>query len=267
MLPAPQAVPAADPPRYHAYYDIFDRGKSLIPGHDTRWVPQGLAYWPEKDALVISYYDGRHAKNSRLGVIARATGKRIKIVELPEKGHVGGLGISAGSLWVASSGTVSRYTKSALEATANGARLKRAGAFELRASSYAFADRGDLWVGKFASGGATAYHYRLGPKTETPFFDGQTLPTPSKVQGMAIASGNVIWSRSFGRDNDSLLDVRRLSSPTRSVRAIVAPNMAEGLAVAGGELEVLYESASATYADADYRVRTVHHGPLAKLTG
>jgi hypothetical protein len=214
------AALAADPKRYRTYYGIFNRGNTLIPGHDTRWVPQGLAYWPEKDALVIAYYDGTHAKRSRLAVIDRASGKRQKIIELPEKGHVGGLGISAGSLWV--------------------------GTFN-------------------AAGGATAYHYRLGPKTETPFFDGRTLPAPSKVQGMAIAGGNVIWSRSFGRDNDSRLDVRRVSAPTQSVRSLVAPNMAEGLAVAGGELEVLYESGSAVYEDADYRVRTVHHGPLSKL--
>jgi hypothetical protein len=46
---------AADPPRYKAYYDIFNRGNSPIPGDGTRWVPQGLTYWPDRDALIISY--------------------------------------------------------------------------------------------------------------------------------------------------------------------------------------------------------------------
>jgi hypothetical protein len=36
------AANAADPPRYKAYYDIFARGNSPIPGDGTRWVPQGL---------------------------------------------------------------------------------------------------------------------------------------------------------------------------------------------------------------------------------
>jgi hypothetical protein len=30
---------------------------------------------------------------------------------------------------------------------------------------------------------------------------------------------------------------------------------------------VLYEAAAAEYADATYRVRTIQHGPLAKLGG
>src|SRR5262245_48940070 len=52
------------------YYKIFNRGNAKIPGHDTRWIPQGVTYWPEQDALIISYYDGEHAKNSRLAAIA-----------------------------------------------------------------------------------------------------------------------------------------------------------------------------------------------------
>jgi len=261
-LVVPNAAGGADPPRYRTYYDIFDRGDTLIPGHDTRWVPQGLAYWPERDALLISYYDGKHAKNSRIAVIRRSSGKRIKIVELPEKGHVGGLAISATHLWVASSGTVSRFTKSNLHTTADGKRLRRAGAHKLRASSFAFATESELWVGKYDSkAGTTAYHYVLG-KDGKPHYDGRTLPAPSRVQGMALAGDKVIWSRSAGRDNDSLLDVRLISAPTKTVRGIVAPNMSEGLATARGKLHVLYESGSAIYKDADYRVRTVHHGPL-----
>jgi hypothetical protein len=24
----------------------------------SRWIPQGLTYWPDRDALIIIYYDG-----------------------------------------------------------------------------------------------------------------------------------------------------------------------------------------------------------------
>ena len=58
------AVQAADPPRYATYYKIFDRGGALIPGKDSQFVPQGLAYWPEQDALVISYYDSKGGKSA-----------------------------------------------------------------------------------------------------------------------------------------------------------------------------------------------------------
>jgi hypothetical protein len=96
----------ADPERYKPYYKIFNRGNAKIPGHDTRWIPQGLTYWPEQDALIISYYDGEHGKNSRLAVIDRESGAKQKILELPEDGHVGGLAMTPSYLWVASSGKV-----------------------------------------------------------------------------------------------------------------------------------------------------------------
>jgi hypothetical protein len=43
--------------------------------------------------------------------------------------------------------------------------------------------------------------------------------------------------------------------------------MAEGMVLAGGEIHVLYESGSAHYADADYRVRTIHHARAGALGG
>ena len=73
-----------------------------------------------------------------------------------------------------------------------------------------------------------------------------SFATPSNVQGMAVTSRNVIWSRSYGRDNDSLIDVRRAGAPNgATVKAVVAPNMAEGIAIAGPTLHVVYESGSA----------------------
>lgn len=44
-----------------------------------------------------------------------------------------------------------------------------------------------------------------------------------------------------------------------------APNMSEDLATVGGELYVVYESAAMKYSDADYQVRTIHHGSTAAL--
>ena len=43
--------------------------------------------------------------------------------------------------------------------------------------------------------------------------------------------------------------------------------MAEGMVFAGGEIQVLYESGAKHYANADYRVRTIHHAPVAALGG
>ena len=47
----------------------------------------------------------------------------------------------------------------------------------------------------------------------------------------------------------------------------MAPNMSEDMAVVDGELYVVYESGAQKFSDADYKVRTIHHGSLSVLTG
>jgi hypothetical protein len=41
--------------------------------------------------------------------------------------------------------------------------------------------------------------------------------------------------------------------------------MSEDLAVVDGELYVIYESAAQKFPDADYKVRTIHHGSLSDM--
>lgn len=261
------AVQAADPPRYKTYYKVFHRGGALIPGKDSQFVPQGLAYWPEHDDLVISYYDSKGGK-SRLAIIDRKSGAKRKILVLNTDGHVGGLAMTKHYLWVANNGKAVRYAKSKLAAAKELALVKATSTYPMKASSYMTVRANKMWVGAFNDkGNGTAYRYTIGAG-EKPHYDGVSFATPSKVQGMAVTSRNVIWSRSYGRNNDSLIDVRRAGAPNgASVKAIVAPNMSEGLAIAGSTLHVVYESGSAAYSDADYRVKTVHHAPLSKLGG
>jgi hypothetical protein len=272
-LALPAAASAADPERYRTYYDIFNRGNAKIPGDDTRWVPQGLAYWPEQDALVISYYDGEYAKNSRLAVIDRESGAKRKILELPEQGHVGGLAMSPGYLWVASSGTVSRIAKAKLEGTADGGRLTTDSTYKLAATSFATMEGDDhLWVGKYESNRGTsakAYRYPLTGEEPATGPD-RTVTIPSNVQGMAVFGDKVVLSRSGGEgiDADSTLEVRPASDPASDQgRVIVAPNMSEGVVFGRGKVHVVYESGAAKYAGADYRVKTVHHGLTSALLG
>jgi hypothetical protein len=261
------AVQAADPPRYGTYYKIFDRGRALIPGKDSQFVPQGLAYWAEHDDLVISYYDSKGGK-SRLAIIDRKSGLKRKILVLNTDGHVGGLAMTKNYLWVANNGKAVRYRKSTLEGAKELSLVKATSTYPMKASSYMTVRANKMWVGQFnAKGDGRAYRYTIGAG-EKPVYDGVSFATPSLVQGMAVTSRNVIWSRSYGRDNDSLIDVRRAGAPNGStVAVIVAPNMAEGIAIEGPRLHVVYESGSGAYSDADYRVKTVHHGPLAKLGG
>lgn len=253
---------AGTPARYKTYDSIFDPGKAQIPGHDSRWVPQGLAYWGDKDALIISYYDSKKELNSRLAVIDRASGKTIKYVVLAESGHVGGVATAHGDIWVSSSGHVTRYAQVVLSATKSGALLPAAAVFNLKASSYVTTVGRKLIVGDYYNN--KAYRYTVDKKGR-PHDDGVTIYTPAHVQGLAIVNGNYIFSRSggYGHDADSTIQVM---GPAGG-RSITAPNMSEDLAVGRGELFVVYESASSYYDDADFRVRTVHHGPVSKLLG
>lgn len=266
LLAVPAAAQAADPPRYRPYYAIFDRGDAKIPGHDTRWVPQGLAYWPQRDALLISYYDGQRTKNSRLAAIDRASGQRLQLYELNGRGHVGALAVAGPYLWIGDSGKLHRYALSVLDATGPLPRITASESFGVRASSFATVDGGKLWLGDFnQSTDSAAWRYAVDADGDLRY-DGARVEAPPQAQGLAIAGGTAIWSRSFGRDNDSVIDVGPLGGDDLP-RSIVAPNMVEGLVIAKGELHVLYESGSSIYDDADYRVRTVHHGPVGEVLG
>ena len=269
LAAVPTAASAANPADLRPYYSVFSRGGAKIPGHDTPWTPQGLAYWAEQDALVVSYYDASGKRNSRLAIVDRNTGKRKKLLVLNTKGHVGGLAASKRHLWVANNGKVVRYPKSRLAATGNLKTVKATGSYRVAASSYLTYSGGSLWVGSFhEKQGGTAYRYDLSKKDVPTSGARAVMATPSQVQGMAIVGSKVVWSRSFGRNNRSKLDVRPRSAPTTGAgRRIVAPNMSEGIVVAKGELRVLYESSSSKYANASYRVRTIHRAPVGRVTG
>src|SRR5436190_4806810 len=219
LAPVVTDADAADPTRYKAYYKIFNRGNSPIPGDGTRWVPQGLTYWPDRDSLIISYYDGERKLNSRLAVIDRASGRKQSIFELPEKGHVGGLAMSTANLWVASSGTVSRISKVSLARAASGDRLPVESKHKLAATSFATSDGSSLWVGKYDKDGGDAqyaYRYPLGAGELPAKSYDRRVAIPNNVQGIAIQGSRVVLSISGGHglDADSKLEVHPLSSPT-----------------------------------------------------
>lgn len=265
-LAVPALAGAADPPRYRAYYDAFDRGPADVPGLNTSLVPQGLTYWAARDALIISYYDTADGP-SRIAIVDRESGRYIKTLLLRTTGHVGGLGMTrSGHLWVATNSKLFRYPASTLDRGAEGRTVDSDRTYNVRASSFVGVRGNDLWVGQFKrSGKPFAYPYRvnaLGALQQA----GAAFRVPTGTQGMAVTDRHFIFSRSFTRDSDSQIkSVGRGSAgdgPT-----LTAPNMSEGMIFAGGEIHVLYESGAKHYADADYRVRTIHHAPVAALGG
>lgn len=268
MLSAPAAAQAADPVRYQTYYSMFTRGEARIPYLDTTsYVPQGLAHWPAQDAMVISYYDDNGGR-ARLAIVDRKTSAHLKSVYLDDRGHANALATSANYLWLSgtqSNGakTVVRYSWSALASAADGSELKRTSTYNLREASFVEIHGNRMYVGVYrTSSNGTAYRYTL-DANEVPTYDNHSFTVPPKVQGMAITATDFVWSRSAGRQNDSELTVDPRDGAI--TRRVVAPNMSEDLATVGGEIYVIYESAAKKYADSDYKVRTIHHAPLAEL--
>jgi hypothetical protein len=265
-LVPPAVAGAADPPRYRAYYKLFDRGPANVPGLNTSLVPQGLTYWAARDALIISYYDSAGGP-SRIAVVDRKSGRYIKTLLLRTTGHVGGIGMTqSGHLWVATDKKVFRYPARTLDRGAEGRKVDSDRTYNVPASSFVGVRGNDLWVGQFKrSGTAFAYPYRVdsfgGLERGGPAF-----AVPTNTQGMAVTDRHFIFSRSFGRNSDSQIkSVGRGSAGDGP--SLTAPNMAEGMVFAGGEIHVLYESGAKHYSDADYRVRTIHHAPVAALGG
>jgi hypothetical protein len=265
-LAAPTLAGAADPPRYRAYYKVFHRGPANVPGLNTSLVPQGLTYWAAHDALIISYYDSAGGP-SRIAIVDRKTGRYIKTLLLRTTGHVGGIGMTqSGYLWVANNNKLFRYPASTLDRGAEGQTVDSNRTYQVPASSFVGVRGNDLWVGQFKRTGTPfAYPYRAnafgGLQRSGPAF-----PVPTRTQGMAVTDRHFIFSRSYGRDNDSQITSLGRGSAGNGPR-LTAPNMAEGMVFAGGAIQVLYESGAKHYANADYRVRTIHHAPVAALGG
>jgi len=265
-LAVPALPGAADPPRYHAYYHAFHRGPADVPGLRTSLVPQGLTYWAARDALIVSYYDTAGGP-SRIAIVDRRSGRYIKTLLLRTTGHVGGLGMTqSGHLWVATNNKLFRYPAATLDRGAEARTVDSDRTYNVPASSFVGVRGNDLWVGQFKrSGTPSAYPYRVDAFGAL-HRAGPAFRAPTRSQGMAVTDRHFIFSRSFGQDNDSQITSVGRGSAGNGPR-LTAPNMAEGMVFAGGEIHVLYESGAKHYAGADYRVRTIHHAPVASLGG
>jgi len=82
------------------------------------------------------------------------------------------------------------------------------------------------------------------------------------VQEVIVTSTRIVWSQSFGRDNDSRLIFWPGGTTDNGGSTIgnwlAAPNMSERLVVAGGQIHVIFESCTEEH---DGRGRRQCRGP------
>ncbi|WP_165452215.1 lamin tail domain-containing protein [Paenibacillus thalictri] len=219
-------------------FNLVSQEGPVIPGLKQGVVPQGAAYVPAKNWMLVSYYrsDG---KPSGITVIDLATGRFVKALQFyensttPYTGHAGGLTVSQNRLWIASGSKVYPVALQAVIDTEDGDKLilSEQQKVETNASFVTYAD-GVLWVGEFARSDYptdASHHMTNRDQTENPAWvagykligdgidpaklsgpDGVAIPDyilsiPKEIQGMAVAGNKIVLSRSYGRNNDSTL--------------------------------------------------------------
>ncbi len=223
------------PEEFPTFFASMSAGP-LVPGLVEGAVPQGLAVdLREKLILISAYFDG--PTPSAVFAVDRGSGELVKTIWLateqgePLHGHVGGIAVGAGTLWVASDEGVYRYPLGRFLGAPDGSLLRAAGFTATPVvASFATYDSGTLWIGEFAYYGPGGGSYRTDASHHLTAPDGaqhhallagyridpadgslqgalpeRVISIPDRVQGAAFLSGRLYLSLSYGRRNKSTL--------------------------------------------------------------
>jgi hypothetical protein len=227
------------------FYSSWEKLPNTLYADNTRWTPQGLAYDEDHRWLFVSYYDGRDGvpsaeKYPSMLAVFDLNGKLIKTVSfntanVAPGGHVGGLAVGKGNLYVASTDAgpgVTIIPLSVIDRAADGSMLPATTTVDLAAASYASYFDGRLYVGDFEAD--LLYSYRIGPGGDPVLASETSYPTPTLIQGLAVTEDEFIYSRSYGRTRLSYLTLGHVGPRSQKTH-----------------LYVLFESGSATYGPED----------------
>ncbi|MFP4629992.1 MAG: hypothetical protein ACLFMQ_04610 [Desulfohalobiaceae bacterium] len=239
-IPHARRIPIS---QFSDYLALMQEGP-LIPGLLQGAVPQGKAYIPEADLLVISSYMSQELPGV-LTFVSLQDFELKKVLWLynqdgsMHQGHLGGLARTREHLWIASDRTVYRVPlQQVLAAEAEDMLFLGPGwSTEVRAS-FATASQSVLYVGEFRTSGkryatkpSHAYSTAGGGRNQAlmaafpldsdtddiqdhKLISGTAYPAyfisiPDRVQGAAFAGNHIILSQSYGRRNSSSLSVYR----------------------------------------------------------
>lgn len=230
----------------------------------SRYVPQGLAGWAGfgsgEDVLLISaYHDGNADKGSDgpsavFAVVAdgpRAGTSAGRM--LIDPGHVGGLAVYGGWLYVGSEHTIRGYRLATVRRALDSGTDVVQHPDYTRPSSHDLANfgvgDGRLWAGRYTMTSPTQLTGYVQTSRSTGALELQPdagITLPKKTQGLAVTTDHAIFSTSYGRRSRGNLWVvpRGRSSTPYCFRV---PSMNEGVTVLDGRLYVIFESGAHTY--------------------
>jgi hypothetical protein len=270
----------------------FGQGPAIPAGlYDDRYVPQGIAAWPNwngtgEDVILISaYHDGDGDKNpdgssAVFGVVASGSRAGTGLGRmLIANGHVGGLGVYQGWLYVGSESEIRGYRLSKVRNALEGANTNTTEARDYnRPSSYVvgFMGTGDghLWAGDFDETSAqhlNGYVQTDNATGEIAYQSSTQVYAPKKTQGVTVTATHVIFSTSYTRGDRGNLWVMPRNQDSLSdgnSYCFRAPSMNQGLTVLNGRLYVGFESAAYTYTKdpSDLPRNIIDHLHTATLT-
>lgn len=281
-----------------------------VPGLDEDFIPQGICYIDSLDKFAVSGYV--KGDNSRIYLVDKETGESKKLIISDFTEHAGGIASYGNDVWVSSGGDENEggfvYHLSAvtLSLARDGAEIDFDGSFQTWCrGSTIFCDGENMIVGEFYERNdypsdenhvygknhawACGYELPISPlsyngEKRTPDF---IISVPDKVQGLAVsADKNVIFSSSYGRNNDSTLYIYTpynewkkteatidgetvpLYAPERDslIAKLKMPTLMEGIDTEQGNLYVVFESGAKNYSDAKEVITQVWDVNLTKIS-
>lgn len=204
-----------------------------IPGLQDGAIPQGLAYLPDHNLLLISYYhtDGRpsviRSMDWKTGEVKHSTELR-EMDSAPHCGHVGGIAADAVNLWIASDAYLYHYDLNDIlehdQAVATAAYKTEA----TEEVAFCAVHNELIWAGEFAlknkyptdpahhlidrtgasrGGWVSAHASDALQSTREPARASHALSIPDKTQGIHFMDEHIILSRSYGRRGWSVIEV------------------------------------------------------------
>ena len=207
-------------------------------------VPQGIAYWAEKNWLLVSYYVDKSSADAGAAVIAALdlnTNQTVGVYKFTKAdgsaftAHMGGIAVGTYNLYYTDGNHGIGYiplTELTAEtktiSISEGESVSIASVNKGAETSYLSMSNGLLWTGNFyndkykripgkyhsmmygyeISGTDSASEFAsLKAIAEKPTYVVAAPDSVDQIQGVAYRNGQIILSRSFGRKNDSALTI------------------------------------------------------------
>jgi hypothetical protein len=269
-----------------------------VPGLEDGFIPQGICFVENMGMFAISGYmpdDAyENAQFSRIYFINPETNETKMFIIDDYTGHAGGIACHENDLWISSGGSTSTNGKIYhfsldMFAGESGSTVSFDGYFSVPVKgSVLYCDGEKLWVTEFYNSDNKvneSHHYgsnhawscgydlpiEVDYSAKEKLVPDVVLSVPDKVQGMAItADGEVIFSTSYGRRNDSKMHIFEkyskwdiatvnvfdtdvtlyVSKKKNRITRFKMPTLMEGLDYYNGKLYIIFESGAQTYADA-----------------